>query len=123
MIDSKHSQSKHNLVLNKLVSGTKQSKESLEDNSSLEILHHSSEHNSAKQSQQEEFESDSSNEYLSIKSKCRNTVQGKLLIADDQGFVCNRKDLSINGCCDNIGAKKFDCLDCKVGGFETNFHR
>lgn len=31
---------------------------------------------------------------------CRNSVQGKLLIVDERGYICNRTDLDIRGCCD-----------------------
>lgn len=31
---------------------------------------------------------------------CRNSMQGKQLLTDDRGFVCNRIHLLANGCCD-----------------------
>ena len=31
--------------------------------------------------------------------KCRNSIQGKYLIADDRGYVCPRRSVGINGCC------------------------
>uniref|UniRef100_A0A287CSR7 SREBP regulating gene protein n=1 Tax=Ictidomys tridecemlineatus TaxID=43179 RepID=A0A287CSR7_ICTTR len=33
-------------------------------------------------------------------NQCRNSIQGKHLITDDLGYVCERKDLLTNGCCD-----------------------
>eukprot|EP01111_Echinosteliopsis_oligospora_P014314 TRINITY_DN5368_c0_g1_i1.p1 TRINITY_DN5368_c0_g1~~TRINITY_DN5368_c0_g1_i1.p1 ORF type:complete len:229 (+),score=29.53 TRINITY_DN5368_c0_g1_i1:199-885(+) len=30
---------------------------------------------------------------------CRNTVQGKTYITDDQGYTCERRDVNQNGCC------------------------
>lgn len=46
--------------------------------------------------------------------KCRNSVQGKDLVADDRGYVCKRDDLSINGCCnvDAIFTNLYDCDSC-----------
>ncbi|MBZ3874847.1 UPF0454 protein C12orf49 [Sciurus carolinensis] len=32
--------------------------------------------------------------------QCQNSFQGKHLIMDDLGFVCERKNLLTNGCCD-----------------------
>ncbi|CAH1233845.1 C12orf49 [Branchiostoma lanceolatum] len=31
---------------------------------------------------------------------CRNSVQGKEVIADERGFVCDREDILVGGCCD-----------------------
>ncbi|KAI5644319.1 hypothetical protein NE865_03688 [Phthorimaea operculella] len=46
---------------------------------------------------------------------CRNSVQGKLLIVDDRGYICQRPDLMRNGCCDTDGesTKKYSCDTCK----------
>ncbi|EEB14029.1 conserved hypothetical protein [Pediculus humanus corporis] len=49
---------------------------------------------------------------------CRNSVQGKVLIVDDRGYVCSRSDLLSSGCC-NTGSentKKFACDTCKDNG-------
>ena len=54
-----------------------------------------------------------------IQSKtCRNSVQGKVLIADEKGFVCLRKDLTLGGCCDPSVAstKQYSCETCTDGG-------
>lgn len=32
---------------------------------------------------------------------CRNSVQGKTLLVDDNGYVCTRNNLLNNGCCDS----------------------
>ncbi|CAG2205966.1 unnamed protein product [Mytilus edulis] len=31
---------------------------------------------------------------------CRNSVQGKLIIVDERGYICNRTELDNRGCCD-----------------------
>ncbi|RWS11529.1 hypothetical protein B4U79_11551 [Dinothrombium tinctorium] len=49
---------------------------------------------------------------------CRNSVQGKVLIADDKGYVCNRKDLTVGGCCDKSQptTKLYSCDTCLEHG-------
>ena len=45
---------------------------------------------------------------------CRNSVQGKAVIADDKGFVCPRTELLGNGCC-NVNSsltEKHVCGEC-----------
>lgn len=46
---------------------------------------------------------------------CRNSIQGALLIVDERGFVCNRKDLSASGCCHSGGesTRRYECTDCQ----------
>ncbi|CAH0382834.1 unnamed protein product [Bemisia tabaci] len=46
---------------------------------------------------------------------CRNSVQGKVLIADDRGYVCNRGDLLFTGCCNvnSESTKHYWCETCK----------
>ncbi|KAJ7387045.1 hypothetical protein OS493_004009 [Desmophyllum pertusum] len=46
---------------------------------------------------------------------CRNSIQGALLIVDERGFVCSRKDLSASGCCHSRGesTKRYECTDCQ----------
>lgn len=48
------------------------------------------------------------------KETCRNSVQGKVLIADDNGFICQRKDVSASGCCDESSGntKRYSCDTC-----------
>ncbi|KAG8504678.1 UPF0454 protein C12orf49 [Galemys pyrenaicus] len=45
-------------------------------------------------------------------NQCRNSIQGKHLITDDLGYVCERKDLLVNGCCDvSVASTKQYCCD------------
>ncbi|XP_015680400.1 UPF0454 protein C12orf49 homolog [Protobothrops mucrosquamatus] len=51
-------------------------------------------------------------------NQCRNSVQGKLLITDELGYICERKDLLVNGCC-NVeapGVKLYSCDSCLPSG-------
>ncbi|XP_078083127.1 SREBP regulating gene protein isoform X1 [Mustelus asterias] len=47
-------------------------------------------------------------------TQCRNSIQGKLLITDEQGYVCERKDLLVNGCCsvNTPSTKLYACDTC-----------
>ncbi|KAK6625623.1 hypothetical protein RUM43_005922 [Polyplax serrata] len=49
---------------------------------------------------------------------CRNSVQGKVLIVDDKGYVCSRSDLMPSGCCNTRSGntKRFTCDTCKENG-------
>nr|XP_034954677.1 UPF0454 protein C12orf49 homolog isoform X2 [Zootoca vivipara] len=51
-------------------------------------------------------------------NQCRNSVQGKLLITDELGYICERKDLLVNGCCDvkAPSAKLYSCESCLPNG-------
>ncbi|XP_068937793.1 SREBP regulating gene protein isoform X1 [Petaurus breviceps papuanus] len=51
-------------------------------------------------------------------NQCRNSIQGKLLITDELGYVCERKDLLVNGCCNvnAASAKRFCCDGCLSNG-------
>uniref|UniRef100_A0A8D0H3Q4 SREBP regulating gene protein n=1 Tax=Sphenodon punctatus TaxID=8508 RepID=A0A8D0H3Q4_SPHPU len=51
-------------------------------------------------------------------NQCRNSVQGKLLIADELGYICERKDLLVNGCCNiNVPSTKLhSCESCLPNG-------
>ncbi|OCU02113.1 SREBP regulating gene protein-like [Xenopus laevis] len=53
-----------------------------------------------------------------ISNQCRNSVQGKLLIADDMGYICERKELLANGCCNiNVASTKlYSCETCLPNG-------
>ncbi|XP_018322182.1 UPF0454 protein C12orf49 homolog [Agrilus planipennis] len=46
---------------------------------------------------------------------CRNSVQGKVLIVDDRGFVCPRIEILSNGCCNEISSTvtQYSCETCK----------
>lgn len=44
---------------------------------------------------------------------CRNSVQGKTLLVDDEGYVCGRNELLSNGCCDSSkNAVQYNCDTC-----------
>ncbi|XP_028904735.1 SREBP regulating gene protein [Ornithorhynchus anatinus] len=51
-------------------------------------------------------------------ARCRNSVQGKRLITDELGHVCERKHLLGNGCCDSeaSGTRLFSCEGCLSHG-------
>ncbi|XP_052611142.1 SREBP regulating gene protein isoform X2 [Peromyscus californicus insignis] len=51
-------------------------------------------------------------------NQCRNSVQGKHLITDELGYVCERKDLLANGCCDVSvpSTKQYCCDGCLANG-------
>lgn len=53
-----------------------------------------------------------------LTTSCRNSVQGKVLLVDDRGFVCNRPDLLFTGCCDveTNSAKLYSCDTCNDHG-------
>jgi len=46
---------------------------------------------------------------------CRNSIQGAVLIVDERGFVCERRDLSASGCCHSSGetTRRYECTDCQ----------
>ncbi|KAL4707858.1 hypothetical protein ACJJTC_001804, partial [Scirpophaga incertulas] len=45
---------------------------------------------------------------------CRNSVQGKLLLVDDKGYICNRNDVMKNGCCNPLSdlSHRYTCTSC-----------
>lgn len=46
-------------------------------------------------------------------SGCRNSIQGKTLLVDDEGYVCPRNNLLQNGCCDsNENIVQYSCDTC-----------
>lgn len=49
---------------------------------------------------------------------CRNSVQGKDLIADDKGYVCERQNILPGGCCDieSDSSSRFECQTCDSNG-------
>nr|CAG4643390.1 EOG090X0AGU [Ilyocryptus agilis] len=51
-------------------------------------------------------------------STCRNSVQGKALIADQKGYVCSRQNVMSNGCCkpESEGTKQYSCETCHENG-------
>uniref|UniRef100_A0A0K8TQK8 SREBP regulating gene protein n=1 Tax=Tabanus bromius TaxID=304241 RepID=A0A0K8TQK8_TABBR len=54
------------------------------------------------------------NQTNDLGATCRNSVQGKVLIVDDRGFVCQRSDLLWTGCCnvDPGTTKRYGCETC-----------
>lgn len=46
---------------------------------------------------------------------CRNSIQGKSIIADDRGYLCKRSDVLASGCCkiDSPTSKRYSCETCK----------
>ncbi|XP_028852935.1 SREBP regulating gene protein isoform X1 [Denticeps clupeoides] len=51
-------------------------------------------------------------------AQCRNSIQGKALLTDELGYVCERKDLLVNGCC-NVNApnsQQYICKSCLANG-------
>ncbi|KAM4827777.1 SREBP regulating gene protein isoform 1-T1 [Thomomys bottae] len=51
-------------------------------------------------------------------NQCRNSIQGKHLITDELGYVCERKDILANGCCDTSvpSTKQYCCDGCLASG-------
>lgn len=61
-------------------------------------------------------EKDNSTSSKKVLSTCRNSVQGKSLIADDRGYVCKRFDLLATGCCNNSNGTvttRYACGGCQ----------
>ncbi|XP_038209909.1 SREBP regulating gene protein [Zerene cesonia] len=48
--------------------------------------------------------------------ECRNSVQGRALIVDDRGYVCQRNDVGKNGCCiaDAEETSRYSCTSCNA---------
>uniref|UniRef100_A0A5F5PXY6 SREBP regulating gene protein n=1 Tax=Equus caballus TaxID=9796 RepID=A0A5F5PXY6_HORSE len=51
-------------------------------------------------------------------NQCRNSIQGKHLITDELGYVCERRDLLVNGCCDVRvpSTRQYSCDGCLSSG-------
>lgn len=49
---------------------------------------------------------------------CRNSVQGKVLVADDRGYVCQRSEVASNGCCiaEASSTRRYCCDTCQPNG-------
>ncbi|XP_026680084.1 UPF0454 protein C12orf49 homolog [Diaphorina citri] len=48
---------------------------------------------------------------------CRNSVQGKLIIADDRGYVCARDLVQSSGCCTTtLESPQYPCDTCNTEG-------
>lgn len=50
--------------------------------------------------------------------QCRNSIQGKQLLVDERGYVCERSYLTSGGCCDTkiSGTTQYNCSTCKSNG-------
>ncbi|CAH1100714.1 unnamed protein product [Psylliodes chrysocephalus] len=48
-------------------------------------------------------------------TNCRNSVQGKVLIVDDRGYLCLISEVLQNGCCNDLLASvtQYNCETCK----------
>lgn len=52
-----------------------------------------------------------------VPPNCRNSIQGKTLIVDDEGYVCPRIELLNTGCCKLAPqSKQYDCESCIEDG-------
>lgn len=51
-------------------------------------------------------------------ASCRNSVQGKVLVADDRGYVCQRSEVASNGCCiaEAASTRRYCCDTCQPNG-------
>lgn len=50
-------------------------------------------------------------------ASCRNSVQGRTLIVDEEGFVCTHLNLQSNGCCKiSKQSAQYDCNSCVDDG-------
>lgn len=51
-------------------------------------------------------------------TQCRNSIQGKTLLTDELGYVCERKDLLVNGCCNvnALSSRRYICKSCLANG-------
>jgi len=53
---------------------------------------------------------------LSAQSEtCQNSVQGRDIIVDNQGFVCARESVGVSGCCVN-STQRYVCQSCQHNG-------
>ncbi|XP_077289333.1 SREBP regulating gene protein [Arctopsyche grandis] len=57
------------------------------------------------------------NETTVESTSCRNSIQGKVLVVDDRGFVCHRPDVLSSGCCNSLShtTKQYSCATCSEG--------
>ncbi|XP_072949138.1 SREBP regulating gene protein [Epargyreus clarus] len=53
-------------------------------------------------------------EHNDTNEMCRNSLQGKSFIVDDKGYVCQRSDITKNGCCNtDTEYQRYSCKTCK----------
>ncbi|CAN0326825.1 unnamed protein product [Lampetra planeri] len=50
--------------------------------------------------------------------RCRNSVQGRMLLTDERGFVCERRAVLPSGCCNDSapGSAQYSCQGCQPNG-------
>jgi len=55
---------------------------------------------------------------LNLAYNCRNSVQGRAFIADENGYFCDRFDLQVNGCCkiNSPSTVRYKCDTCSSSG-------
>lgn len=58
------------------------------------------------------------NRVLKNITNCRNSEQGRVLLADEKGYICKRQNILESGCCDPEaeGSKQHTCDDCLSNG-------
>lgn len=62
----------------------------------------------------ETTQKNSSDQKPSLPTTCRNSVQGKIYIADDRGYMCVRHHvIGSTGCCNITLSTRYDCLECQ----------
>ena len=83
----------------------------LKDNNSLDL-----DINSKNLNLKTDIKDLSNDKSIGSELKCRNSIQGKVLIADDRGYVCHRKDVLLSGCCDpnSANTRLYSCETCQV---------
>jgi len=84
------------------------------DNIDVVPMRRANRHFNWHQNEAEEMEIDANETALGF--TCRNSVQGKLLIADDRGYICSRSEVLANGCCNVDNAQRYNCDTCKENG-------
>jgi len=64
---------------------------------------------------EDEVDTNTSNSTDIILTTCRNSVQGKTVIADDRGYVCPRTEVQGTGCCNtnSTATGKYVCTSCE----------
>lgn len=62
-------------------------------------------------------EDNGNNTHIDRPTECRNSIQGKILLVDDDGFVCPRNQLLNNGCCKITNKSiQYSCKTCSEEG-------
>lgn len=62
-------------------------------------------------------EDNGNNTHIDRPKECRNSIQGKVLLVDDDGYVCPRNQLLNNGCCKVTNkSTQYSCNTCTEEG-------